>query len=259
MGHVRLKNLPKSLWWDQVVELLDDGGTVNEIAPATALAMDEALVGAIRDPALTQAALLLAALPGAARQADFASACRAIGINVSAAPSLLDTLAGFERAVDREARMRGGRTDLGEMAQLAAASSLTRCMTPDLPALFGTTPGDVKAALAKLDTPERFAKLSRIFFADLMQRSLEYYLSRTYAQHIGPSETFASLAEQDIFRAALATHCYQTALIVEGYSADWFSKTKFDGGLSHQSAAKFTRTAIGKLRKELKRQSRSDG
>lgn len=259
MGHVRLKTLPKSLWWDQVVELLDDGSTVDEIAPASALAMDEALGSAIRDPALTQAALLLASLPGAARQADFASACRAIGINAGAEPSLLDTLAGFERAVDREARMRGGRTDLGEIAQLAAASSLTRCVTPDLPSLFGTTPRDVKAALAKLDTPERFAKLSRTFFADLMQRSLEYYLSRTYAQHIGPSESFASLAEQDVFRSALSAHCYEAALIVEEYSANWYSKTKFEGGFSRQSAAKFTRTALGKLRKELKHRSRSDG
>ena len=259
MGHVRLKKLPKSQWWDQVVELLDDGGSVDELATATAQAMDRALAGANRDPALTHVALLLASLPGAAREADYIGALSALGINAAAAPSLLDTLAGFERAVDREARRSGGRTDLGEIAQVAAASSLTKIVVPDLPSLFGTTAGDVQAALAKLDTPDRFARLSRTFFADLMFRSLEYYLSRAYAQNIGPRETFASLAAQEVFRSALAEHCYQTALIVETYSADWFSKAKFEGGFSVKNVEVFTRTALGKLRAELRHRDRSDG
>jgi hypothetical protein len=259
VGHQRLKKLPKSRWWEQVVELLDDGGTVDELATATARAMDRALAGAIRDPALAQAVLLLASLPGAARQTNYIGALRTLDINAGAAPNLMDTLAGVERAIDLEARRSGGRTDLGEIAQLAAASSLTKIVSPDLPSLFGTTAHDVQTALAKLDTPDRFARLSRTFFADLMQRSLEYYLSRTYARHLGPRETFTSLAAQEVFRSALAEHCYQTALIVETYSADWFSKSKFEGGFSPQNVAVFTRTALAKLRQELRHRSRSDG
>lgn len=259
MGHVRLKKLPKSLWWDQVVELLDDGGSVEELARATFLAMDRALAAATKDPALTQTLLLLAALPGAARQSDYVGALRDLGISAGAEPTLLDTLAGFERAVDREARRAGGRTDLGEMALLAAASSLTTVLTPELPALFGTTSRDLQAALAKLDTPDRFARLSRTFFADVMQRSLEYYLSRAYARHTGPGEMFASIGDQDAFRSGLSEHCFQTALIVEQYSAEWYSKSKFGGGFSAEAVSKFTRTSLDKLRKELNQRSRSDG
>ena len=179
MGHQRLKRLPKSLWWDQVVELLDDGGSVDEVAAASALAIDDALVSASRDPALTEIVLLLATLPGAARQTDYSRALRNIGIIAGAELSLLDTLAAFEQAVDREARLRGGRTDLGEIAQLAAARSLSETITPALPALLGTTPADVQSEIARLDTPNRFARLSR--FADGGGHSD----SRTAGRHLG--------------------------------------------------------------------------
>jgi hypothetical protein len=259
MGHQRLKKLPRSLWWDQVVELLDDGGSPGEIAGATARAIDQSLADAMRDPALAEALLLLATVPGAARQEDYAGALKGLGVSAGLNPTLIDLLAGIDRAVDREARMRGNRTDLGEMAQLAVASSLTNALTPSLPKLFGTTPEDVKAALSKLDTPDRFAKVSRAFFADLMQRTLEYYLSRTYARFVGPGQAFASLAAQEDFRTALGEHCYQTALILEKYSADWFSKSKFEGGITRPRATVLARTALRKLRQELSLRNRPDG
>ena len=259
MGHQRLKNIPRTLRWRQVVELLDDDGSVGEIATLSAQAIDKALSRAARDPALTEAVYLLALLPGAARQLDAARALGGIGISAGTEPSLLDVVAGFERAVDREARMRGGRTDLGEIAQLAAANSITALVVPTLPGLFSTTASDVQSALARLDTPDQFARLSRTFFSDLVQRSLNYYLSREYAKHLGRGETFARLADQETFRAALAVHCYQTAFIVEQYSADWFSKAKFEGGITRARASTLARTALSKLRKELSHRSEPDG
>jgi hypothetical protein len=259
VGHQRLKSLPQSLWWDQVVELLDDGGTAIEVADATAQAIDDALAGAVRDPALTEAVLLLATLPGTARQADFQLALRSLGVNSPADPSLIQLLSVLDRTIDREARMRGNRTDFGEIAQLAAANSLTDALTPSLPTLFGTSAADVKAALVKLDTPDRFAKLFRAFFADLIQRSLEYYLSRTYSHFVGPGETFSSISQQEEFRRALAGHCYETALIVEQYSAAWFSKAKFEGGIDRSRASVLARTSLRKLRRELSNRNRPDG
>jgi hypothetical protein len=258
VGHQRLKKPPRSRWWDQVVELLDDGGTADEIAATTARAIDDALADAARDPALTETVLLLAALPGAARQSDFREALRALGVVSRADPSLIDLLSALDRTIDREARMRGNRTDFGELAQLAAANSITGTLTPTLPTLFGTSPADVKAALARLDNPDRFARLSRAFFADLIRRSLDYYLSRAYARHVGPGETFASTRSQDEFRAALSDHCYETALIVERYSADWFSKAKFEGGITRSRATVLARTALKKLRRELSNRNRAD-
>ena len=259
MGHVRLKTLPKTRYWGQVVELLDEGATVTEIATASARAADKALSNAASDPALRHVVWLLTQLPAAARDPNFVDSLNTLGIHTRAAPSLMGLLAGFERAVDIEARRSGGRTDLGEMAQLAAAASLTRGIAPDLPSLFGTTAADVQSAIAKLGSRDRFASLSRNFFANLIQRSLEYYLSRAYASHVGPGEAFASINDQAEFRRALEVHCHETALIVERYAGEWFSKSNFEGGITPAKAEEFARTAFRKIRAELSHRSRTDG
>ena len=259
MGHVRLKTLPRTRQWEQVVELLEDGAPVEGIAAASADAADGALGAAAFDPALAHIVWLLTQVPAAARNGSYVRSLNSLGIQTAMAPSLLGLLAGLERAVDVQARQTGARTDLGEMAQLAAATSLTNAVGPELPSLFGTTAADVRSAIAKLGTRDRFAKLSRAFFADLMRRSLEYYLSRTYADHIGPVDRFATISDKEAFRRALEVHCFETALVVEEYSRRWFSKHTFADGISREDAGQFARRAFGKIRKELRRRRRTDG
>lgn len=259
MGHVRLKTFPNGRSWRQVVELLDEGAPVAEIAAASARAADGALSKAASDPAFRRVVWLLTQLPAAARDPNYVGALNSLGLHTDVAPSLMRLLAGFERAVDIEARRSGGRTDLGEMAQLAAAASLTRGIAPDLPSMFETTATDVQSAIGKLGSRDRFARLSRNFFADLLQRSLEYYLSRAYAGHVGPGEAFASIDDQAEFRRALEVHCHDAALIVERYAAEWFSKINFEGGITPAKAEDFAQTAFRKIRAELSHRSRTDG
>lgn len=204
-------------------------------------------------------AWLLIQLPAAARNPNYVGALNSLGIRTDVAPSFMRLLAGFERAVDVEARRTGGRTDLGEMAQLAAAASLARGIAPDLPSMFGTTAADVQSAIAKLGSRDQFARLSRDFFAELIQRSLEYYLSRAYANHVGPGEAFASIDEQAEFRRELDLHCHETALIVERYAAEWYQKANFEGGIAPANAEDFARTAFRKIRSELSHRGQSDG
>jgi hypothetical protein len=66
-------------------------------------------------------------------------------------------------AIDRHVARTGGRTDLGEIAQLAAAESLSSVVGRDLPGLFGTTPDDVKLAVGRFSGKGRFADLARDF------------------------------------------------------------------------------------------------
>jgi hypothetical protein len=44
----------------------------------------------------------------------------------------MEVLGAFSGAVDRHAREHGGRTDLGEMAQMAAVESLSALVGPNL-------------------------------------------------------------------------------------------------------------------------------
>src|SRR5436305_454204 len=82
---------------------------------------------------LLHACWLLTQIPLAARGPAFAEDLRRLGLKVLDQPSLMDVAAAFSGAVDRYARDCGGRTDLGEMAQLAAVESLTATVGPTVP------------------------------------------------------------------------------------------------------------------------------
>ena len=54
--------------------------------------------------------------------------------------SILDISGSFNDEMDRHLR-NGGRTDVGEMAQLAASESLTAVLSERAESLFGVTAG----------------------------------------------------------------------------------------------------------------------
>ena len=128
MGHIRLGVLPKSRKWNQVVGLIAGGADVEHIAAVSADAAENGLDRASDDVGLAHAFWLLTQIPLAARQADFPSRLRGLGLDgLSVDPSLIEIIAAFGRAVDRHVRATGRRTDLGEMAQHAASETL--CVT----------------------------------------------------------------------------------------------------------------------------------
>ena len=123
MGHVRLGVLPKSRKWNQVVNALRLGADIDEVAAAAADAAEASLHAASNDAAFLHAFWLLTQIPLAARGPDFAGDLRRLGVEVGNHPSLMDVVAAISAAVDRHAREQEHRTDLGEMAQMAAVES----------------------------------------------------------------------------------------------------------------------------------------
>ena len=150
MGHVRLGRLPQTRTWQRVVGLLGVAAPANLIASASAAAAERAIGRAASDPALTHTIWLLTQLPLAARTPDFPAALRVLGLQIDTTPTFLGVIGAFTDAVDREAVRVGGRTDLGELAQQAAAESLTAVAGQVLPSLFSPTPEEVRRALARL-------------------------------------------------------------------------------------------------------------
>lgn len=112
---------------------------VGEIAASAADAAEAALQAASKDPAFLYAFWLLTQIPLAARGPEFAQDLRRLGLEVRDQPSLMDVVAAISGAVDRHAREQGYRTDLGEMAQMAAVESLAVLVGPNLPSLFEST------------------------------------------------------------------------------------------------------------------------
>ena len=247
MGHIRLGNLPRTRKWQHVVALLNSEAGTPQVAAATLDAAKLGLEEAARDPALVRSFWLLSQLPLCARRADFVAELNNLGISISSAPTILELAGGFTDAVDDHIRRTGGRTDLGEMAQMGAAETLTAVLRERTTTLFGTPPELVREELAGLATKREFSRLARDFFARLADRYLAYFLSRQ------TSVQFKSVSANREFRDALSLHCKQASRIVEEFAGGWYSKTNYEGGITPRKAANFVHVALTKLRKELEK------
>jgi hypothetical protein len=194
----------------------------------------------------------LTQIPTAARKEDFASELRKLGLRIGERPTLIEVAAAMTAAVDRHVAKIGGRTDLGEMAQLCAVESLNAVAGRELPDLFGATPEKTKAALGGLGTVKQFAVLARDFFSRLSRRQLAYFLSRELSQHVGVNASFHTMREHRDFETALDLHCREASRIIKEFSGEWFSKHTYEGGIDQAKAGRFAHIAFQKLREELR-------
>jgi hypothetical protein len=260
MGHIRLGNLPRTRKWQQVVALIEGGAGTAQIANATITAAEKGLKLAAEDKGLVETIWLLTQLPLAARSDNFAQALQSTGLEVSESPSLMEVIGAFSDAIDKKLANNGGRTDLGEMAQMAASETMAEIIGSRTQSLFGTTPDDVKNAFSKLATNKQFSIFARDFFSRLTNKCLDYFVSRAVAHHVGEGRRFRTLAQQGEFTKALGTHSREASRIVEDFSGGWFSKTNWEKkGISRQDAAGFAHVAMKKIVAELKEGARTDG
>jgi hypothetical protein len=259
MGHIRLARLPVTKRWDQVVELLRVGGSIGQLAAATARAAETELQSAKGDKALAYTVWLLTQLPRAARSQHFRERLSELGFEANSERSVLALVASFSLAVDRNIAGQGIRTDLGELARQAAAESLSSFVGSATQSLFGSSADDVQRELGRLATKDRFAQLARDFFARLTQKTLEYYISRELPNHVGPGKSFQTIDRTIDFRVALDRHCREAAQIIEEFAGGWYSKSNFQGTLNPATAQSFADYALKKMRDELRRRRSPDG
>ena len=253
MGHLRLKDLPRSRKWREVVELLGHGAGAEQLATATIDAADRGFSIASDDPGLVESIYLLAQLPIAARSDEFVRALRDAGLDISSEPTQMEIVGALSDAIDARLESRHGRTDLGEMASVSANETLVSYLANQSGTLFGTPASDLQDALARLATNANFSSFARSFYARITERYLGYFLSRAYAHHVGDGERFSTLAEQASFEGALRTHCREASLIVERFAGEWFSKTRFEKGeITRRDVSGFAHIAMQKIFAELK-------
>ena len=167
MGHTRLGDLPRTRKWRDVVGLIQGGAGTAQIANATISAAEKGLNLATEDTGLVETIWLLTQLPLAARSEDFLASLRKAGLNVSDSPSLMEVVGAFTDTIDaRLAQTQNGdRADLGEMAQMSGAETISKVIGSRTQSLFGTTSEDVKNAFSDLATNKQFSVFAREFFA----------------------------------------------------------------------------------------------
>jgi hypothetical protein len=256
MGHTRLGALPRSRKWKEVIGLIAAGAGAEQIANAVIRAAEGGLMAVAHHKGLVEAFWSLTQLTQAAREKDFAAALRDRGFDVPDHPSLPAILSAVSAAVDRSMPNNNGRTDLGEMAHHAAVEVTNRIVTDRVASLFGATAQDVQRAFRDFGTEKNFGELGKRFFGQVMNRVLQFYVSRESANHVGQGQRFANLAAKAAFDEAMDHHCRQASVIVANFAGEWQSKNNWAkkdiGGLTREDAGRFAHVAMRKVVAELK-------
>ena len=254
MGYIRLGTLPQSKKWREVVALLESGAPLEQIAEVAAKASEFDLAQAHKDPRFQFIANLLVTLPLRARSPGFEEYLSELGVAADALASKTNLLSALGQVIDENAYSGGQFSDVGELAKSALLESLSVQLHDRLPSLFDPTPVEIRGALADFSSGKGFAILARDFFARLSYRSLDYYLSRELANHVGTDKRFASDAERVAFEEALRQHTFEASRIVQEFAGGWYGKTVWKEHRLDQEAVKgFTRYAFTKMRQELGR------
>lgn len=260
LGHIHLGVLPNTVKWRAVVDGLQTGASDAEVLAASAVAAEDSLLAAPKDPGFVEAVRLLAMIPLAARSPDFGSGLRELGILVGDSPMLSDIVAATADRLDLALRGNKARTDFGELTRRALLGTLVAQVSQRMPGLFATEPEDVRAATAALSRPQNFTLLSRAFFTRMLSETLSYYLDRTLSAQVGAGRRFDGMGSRNAFDDTLARHCMEATRIIREFSGAWYSKTVWrDGEITSRAAAGFGAIAMRKITEELKRKRDPDG
>lgn len=259
MGHNRLGTLPDTRPWRNVVGQIADGASTAAVAGATSTAAVKGLLRGQADRGVAHVVYLLARIALAARQPGFADNLGKLGVRVPAEPSLYDLTAAFSSAM-RTWYSAGAtrRTDIGDMAVLAAAESLTACIGERLPGLFEAGE-EVRRTVRDFSTKNGFAALGHEFFSRFTRRFLLYHLGRELSQHVGGNGRFADHSAHTGFVTDLGIHCREAALVVRQFCGGWYDKAMFEKGITERQAQGFSAKCLDKLRRELANRGSRNG
>lgn len=254
MGHIRLGELPKTKRWSQVVRLMDDPeATIGVVAGAIVGAAEQAYRDAGADPGIVESLRSMAILADASRSADFAGQLREAGFQISGDEDAI----GLLRVVLRETEDRFGptaqRSVFTEFALGALQESLTETVTSQTGSLFLTGLEDAKDAYRQVSTERGFARLSRLFFARLLARSLRYFTDQAAASRLGAGGRLNTEADLAAFNDAVDQYGREASRIVEEFAGSWYSKRRWKGGVDQTEG--LAAIAMRKVADELRRAS----
>lgn len=257
MGHRYLGQLPETLNWQKVVDLLSITKNPAAIAKATCEAAIRGLEIAKKDPGVAATVYYLIKFVWSAQKDNFLDEMSRLSISCPPKASLLDIITAFDNGVNQRLRNLGHRTDLAEMARLSAVDAMVGLCQSETASLFETTLEDTVKTLKNYATTKEFSIIGKRFFGKFLYRFLDYHLSREIPNHIGSKKTFSTVAHAQRFKNALELHCYETARIVQEFSGCWPSATEYNDQITEVTVRnKFLPVAFNKINAEMKKRGR---
>jgi hypothetical protein len=182
-----------------------------------------------------------------------------------------ELVCGVSDAADRYLRGTRARSDIADMAQLAACECLDASCGAASRSLFDGAGGggdngewgdkamaSLRPALRAISTETGFAALMHDFIARFTGRFLQYHLSRELSNHVGEGRRFATIEEHNGFLEGLDRHCRMSARIIEKFAGVWYSKHDWKKDHSLAQAKGFASHALEKVRMALEYQEGRD-
>ncbi|MDD4051959.1 MAG: hypothetical protein PHR28_08695 [candidate division Zixibacteria bacterium] len=252
MGHLFLRNLPRTRKWRQVIDLLEADGDVPEIARASMEAVQTGLKNVPNDPGFRLTLTAIFDFVDSLQSSDPSKSLWERGFQLPVNPLILDYVASFKRKLDLDLSTQRSRSDPSEMAQNAFTETLVKSATAS-GSLFGLKPDEAQALLKRQLSGQSFKTLMHEFFTGFTRRYLQSYLTRAFPSYIGPNRRFGSMDSYNAFNDAFDLHIRQAIRITDEFVPGWYGKTRFEGRLTPDSVTRFAHIAFKKIRSEFAR------
>ena len=260
MGHSRLGFLKRTREWKSVIDMIANGADASAVAAATARAAEKALLYVQHDAGFKEVVNLLVQLSVAGTKADPAGHLAAIGIPLSPQTSLAEIVSGVAEALDKGLDGTRKRGDFAEIAQRSILGTVAQVLKGQQISLFSCGVEDVNAALRSIRTMKGFSQIAKDFFGRIANECQQYFLSKTLATHVGEGQRFATTNQMNQFQKAVELHCHEAAVIVEKFSAEWYSKHMYEGAqeISREEAEGYGWKSMEKIQSEMKMRNNGD-
>jgi len=115
MGHLRLSTLPRTERWGRVLQHLDEGAPVNDIAKETFWAAYSGLTKVPADPGFTQTLTTIFNFVDALQSKNAVAALRQKGFDVTRDASLFDFIGSFQERARQSAVEVRAHSDLAQI------------------------------------------------------------------------------------------------------------------------------------------------
>lgn len=246
MGHERLGVLPKTKKWRAIVSEISahdvDGTKASTLSENTLTALESRYLNLSDDPAVRLAFSFLTELARSAASPDTSIADK--------------TPLRVVSELSQRLQDSGGSLETRELIQRAAADAIGawhRENTVDQSDLFQDSAPPSR--WTGLGSGSGFCELSRLFFAGLTERYLNYFLERE------ASAVIPDFASRETFRHRLnahvsevSRHAFESSKITQSYAAGWFNKHALAAPPTEKRVNGFLSYTFEKLREEFRRE-----
>ena len=252
MGHERESVLPKTQKWRTIVQQIGSV-PVSETSRNTIQNVREQFRRLTQDEGVFGAFQFLVNLAVASRNDNPLAWLQENGIELPENP----TAFAFARAINAYVSPQRSSLEYSEIAQKAASDAISSWYSqnqPKMASLFESLE-DPFEVWRKAGDGAGFCELSRLFFANLTHRYLEYFLEREASEAldgIDERNEFGQQLEKHVDTISL--HAFESAKITQSFAAGWFNNHAREGVPSKERIRGFLSLALGKMRDELQRE-----